>query len=596
MKYIQKIFNLLNKKEKKKIGVLLLLILLSVIFDVIGMASIMPFMAVLSNPEIIQENLYLSQLYEQLEKFGVSSNYQFFFIIGLFVLMLLIFSQIIRALSHFYQIRFIYLQEFSLSIKILKVYLYQPYTWFLSRNSSELGKNILSEVGNAISFILMPAISLLAQTLIVFGIFLFLLVIDPIISLVITSVLGLLYSIIFFFLKNYLNKLGVETLKANENRFTSISEAFTATKEIKLNNLENIYIERFLKPASIYANNRSYSQAISTLPRYLLEVIAFGGLIILVLSLIVVGSDFQDTIPIISLYAFAGYRIMPALNQIYFSISQLRFSVSLLNKLIVDLNRLYLSKNKEGKSNNITINKSINLNKVYYSYPESKRTTLRDINVLIPVKKKIGIVGKTGSGKTTIVDLILGLLNPDKGNVTIDDKVITEENKIQLQNIISYVPQQIFLSDSSIMQNIAFGIDKEKINFSFIEKSAKIANLHDFIINELPQGYETIIGEGGVKLSGGQRQRIGLARAFYKNPQVLVLDEATSSLDAITEKKIMNEINNLDKNITIIMIAHRLNTLKNFDNIYILNNGEIEAQGTYLQLINSNENFKKMSN
>ena len=293
--------------------------------------------------------------------------------------------------------------------------------------------------------------------------------------------------------------------------------------------------------------------------------------------------NFNNYLPIISLYVFAGYRLMPALQQIYSSLTQLTFvgpSIDKLNNDIKSLKPLNLNHDEDV----LTFNKEINLHYVHYNYPNTSRTALKDINLTIPLKSTVGLVGSTGCGKTTTVDIILGLLEPQKGTLEVDGKVITKQNTRAWQRSIGYVPQHIYLSDDTIMANIAFGVEPKEINQEMIKKVSKIANLHQFVIDELPKQYQTIIGERGVRLSGGQRQRIGIARALYHNPKVLILDEATSALDNQTEQAVMKAINNLNKKITIIIIAHRLNTVKNCDIIYKLDKGQLISQGTYNEI------------
>ena len=242
------------------------------------------------------------------------------------------------------------------------------------------------------------------------------------------------------------------------------------------------------------------------------------------------------------------------------------------------------------------LNKSITLKNIYYNYPNVSRTALSGINLSIPVKTTIGLVGATGCGKTTTVDIILGLLEPQRGTLEVDGKIIKNNNSRAWQRSIGYVPQNIYLSDDTIAANIAFGIDPRDINKEKIEKCSKIANLHEFVINELPKQYQTTIGERGIRLSGGQRQRIGIARALYHNPQVLILDEATSALDNQTEEAVMDAVNNLSKNITIILIAHRLSTVKKCDQIFLLEKGKLKNQGTFDELIKNNDNFRRSAN
>lgn len=293
--------------------------------------------------------------------------------------------------------------------------------------------------------------------------------------------------------------------------------------------------------------------------------------------------NFNESLPIIGLYVFAGYRLMPALQQIYTSLTQLVFVHSSIEKICNDIKNFKEVK-KNQHSDIVRLDKEIKFKDVSYNYPNNSRTALKDINLTIPNKSTVAFVGPTGSGKTTAIDIILGLLEPQKGNIEVDGKNITKHNLLSWQQSIGYVPQQIYLSDDTVMANIAFGVDIKSVNHDMLKKAAKIANLHQFVDEQLPKKYETIIGERGIQLSGGERQRIGIARALYNNPKVLILDEATSALDNQTEKAVMNAINELSGDITIILIAHRLNTIKDCDIIFQLDNGKLLNKGTYIEL------------
>ena len=317
-------------------------------------------------------------------------------------------------------------------------------------------------------------------------------------------------------------------------------------------------------------------------------------MLLLILYIISQTGTFNKAIPIIAVYAFAGYRLIPSIQNIYQSIASLKFNIAAINELFNDLKDAN-TPNSNQNQGILSFNKTINLNHVDYNYPNASRTALTDISLTIPSRTTVGIVGTTGCGKTTTVDIILGLLKPQKGTLEIDGVIITEKNIRAWQRSIGYVPQHIFLSDDTIAANIAFGVGLKDINFQSVEKAAKIANLDMFVINELPDQYETIIGERGVRLSGGQRQRIGIARALYHNPKLLILDEATSALDNKTEKVIMEAVNKLSKDITIILITHRLTTVKKCDKIFLLENGKLKAEGDYDKLIEFNNYFRSLS-
>jgi ATP-binding cassette, subfamily B, bacterial PglK len=406
--------------------------------------------------------------------------------------------------------------------------------------------------------------------------------------------LGLFYFGIYKIMSRKLSAIGQSRLDANEGRYTAVIETFSASKEIKIGNHEDVCIKRFSKPAKIYAKQQITAEVISTLPRFMFEAIAFGGLMLVILYLMSNKGNFSNSIPIVTLYAFAGYRLMPALQFIYRAVSQIRFAEASLNFLYNDLIKLKKLNSGSRNFNIIIFEKDIQLKNITFKYPNSDNLILKKLSLKILAKNVVALVGKTGSGKTTIVDLIMGILDPLNGTLEVDGNIIDNNNCKSWQKIIGYVPQQIYLANDTIEANIAFGVDMDKINSSEIERSAKIANLHEFVTNQLPEGYKTFVGERGVRLSGGQRQRIGIARALYHNPKVLIMDEATSALDGLTEKAIMQTINELRNDITIIIIAHRLSTVRECDQIYLVDDGKIVAQGNFLELIKKNDTFSSM--
>jgi ABC-type bacteriocin/lantibiotic exporter with double-glycine peptidase domain len=384
-------------------------------------------------------------------------------------------------------------------------------------------------------------------------------------------------------------------MRANQARFSAISEAFGATKELKVRGMENIHVHRFSVPAQIYASHQSSAQAIRQLPRFVMEALAFGGMILLMLLLMRRDGGLSTALPIITLYALASYRLMPALQQIYASLTLLRFAGPSLDALHNDLMSLKSTKNGSESITMIPIKQAITLDNIHYTYPNAAQAALKGISLTIPALYTVGLVGATGSGKTTLVDLMLGLLEAQQGSMKIDGKIIDKYYLRAWQLSIGYVPQQIYLADDTVAANIAFGTDPRDINQQAVERAAKIANLHDFVINKLPKGYQTTVGERGVRLSGGQRQRIGIARSLYHKPQVLILDEATSALDNLTEQAVMEALHNLGHDITVIIIAHRLSTVRECDIIFLLENGILKDQGTFDELTKVSTKFREMA-
>ena len=594
MQTLKKLLFLLSPNERKNALMLLVMLLIMALLDMIGVASIVPFIAVLTNPSLVDTNSILNVMFQSLRTFGVENNQEFIFVLGTLVFVLLIISLTFKALTIYMQVRFVQMLEFSIAKRLVEGYLHQPYSWFLSRHSAELGKNILSEVGTIIGNGMSPLLELIAKSTVTIALITLLVIADPKLALIIGISLGGAYFLIFYFIRRYLSRIGEERFKNNRLRFTAVSEAFGAAKEVKVGGLEEIYIKNFSIPAKIFAGAQASSNVIGQLPRFILEAVAFGGILLIILYKLALTGNFNNSLPIISLYVFAGYRLMPALQQIYASITKLTYVGPSIDKLTDDFKNLQPF-NENQNSNILSLNKNITLKNIYYNYPNASRTALKDVSINISAKTTVGLVGATGSGKTTTVDILLGLLEPQKGTLLVDGKIITKQNARSWQRSIGYVPQHIYLADDTVEANIAFGIDAKDINNEFVEKASKLAKLHDFVIDELPEKYQTTIGERGVRLSGGQRQRIGIARALYHNPQILFLDEATSALDNQTEQAVMEAISNLGKDITIILIAHRLSTVKKCDKIFLFDKGNLVKEGTYEELIKISEKFRAIA-
>ena len=585
METFKKLLFLLTTHERKRAGLLLVMIFVMALLDMIGVASILPFMAVLTNPSLIESNFFLNTMFQTSIIFGVDNNQQFIFALGLLVFLMLVVSLIFRALTTYAQLRFIHMREYSISKRLLESYLHQPYSFFLNNNSTDLGKTILSEVNLIVSKGIREVMELIAKGMLTIALIVLLIIADPKLALIVGISLGGAYLIIFFLIRGYLSKIGEERLKSNQVRFLIVGEAFGAAKEVKVGGLEQTYINLFSSSAYNFARTQASSLVVSQLPRFFLEAIAFGGILLIILYIISQTGSFNSALPMLGLYVFAGYRLMPALQKIYSSFTQLIFVGPALNKLYNEIKNIrpFIQNQDQGV---LKLNKTITLKNINYNYPNSSLTILKNINLNIPAKSTVAFIGATGSGKTTIIDIILGLLEAQKGTLEVDGKIITKLNSRSWQRSIGYVPQHIFLSDDSLAANIAFGVKPEDISQEAVEKASKIANLHNFVVEELPKKYQTLIGERGVRLSGGQRQRIGIARALYHNPEVLILDEATSALDNQTEKAVMDAVNNLGKKITIILIAHRLNTVINCDVIFKLEKGQVVGQGAYDEIIN----------
>lgn len=568
------------------------MILAMALMDMVGVASIMPFMAVLSDPEIIQRNEYLAMAFSNL---GFHRHEDFLFFLGIVVFATLLTSIGIKGLTTWLMLRFTHMRSYTLARRVISAYLGQPYEWYLNRNSAELSKTILAEVNQVVNGSLMPLLQLIAHGAVVFAILSLLIVANPQVALTSVLVLGILYGSIYGVLRRRLTRLGSMRNMANSVRFKTLSEAFSSIKDVKLGGYERVFLNKYDDQAKIFASAQSSAAIAGQLPKYALEAIAFGGVVAVCLFLMRSARGPEEALPMLALYALAGYRMMPALQHTYAQLALLRFSETALDALCEDLSAVENTRTTASGRGELTLRQSIEFDRVCYRYPGSSRKILDEISLGIPARSTVGLVGSTGSGKTTTVDILLGLLTPATGKLLIDGVALSPLNLRTWQSMIGYVPQHIYLTDDTVAANIAFGVDSlGEIDSDALTRVAKAARIYEFIVNELPEGFNTKIGERGVRLSGGQKQRLGIARALFRKPKVLILDEATSALDSVTERSVMDEIYALSNELTIVIIAHRLSTVKRCDRIFLLNSGQCVAQGSYDELLQTNPDFQLM--
>ncbi len=594
---IKKIKIIIAPQEKWQLLVLFASILLMALFQTLGVVSILPFMSIVMQPEMIESNRWLNWLYNSL---GFTSVNSFIIFIGTLMLLIIIIGNLTSALATWLKVRFVWRKNHNISSDLLKKYLSLPYVYFLTKNTADLTKNILSEVNILTNNFILPLIDIMVKGFVAIGILSMLLFTNIYITISSAIIFSGSYALIYFYFHDKLKVNGAKRLKENMLRFKTAGEALSGIKDIKVTGREAFFYYRYLRHSREFSNLQAWSSLIGVMPRYFLETIAFGGIVTLVLYFITTTGNANEVIPMISFFAFAAYRLMPALQVVFTSFTRVRFSQTTVNRIIEDLSEKggfreqFLVYEKEPVKP-MPFNTSLQLKEVSYNYPNTNEPVIRDLSLSIKHNTSIGLVGPTGAGKTTLVDIILGLLTPRKGEFSVDGVKINENNILNWQKNLGYVPQYIYLSDDTITNNIAFGIPGEKIGREIVEHAAKISNLHDFIISELPNGYQTIVGERGIRLSGGERQRVGIARALYHDPEVLVLDEATSSLDGITESAVLEAINNVAKLKTVIIVAHRLPTVKGCDIIYLIDKGKIIAQGTYDELMSSSATFRAMA-
>ena len=593
MTTLRKIYALLSSQERRKILWILPLITFMALMQVIGVASVAPFLSLLSQPNLIETNQYLNWAYTT---FDFTSHNRFLMACGLGAFVIILFSNMTTAFTMWTLYQFSWGTYHSLSERLLTSYLYKPYAFFLNRNTSDLGKNILSEVSEVVRGVLVPTMQLFARGIVAVFVILGLIAVDWRLALLLFSLLGGAYTLIFVLMRRKLADYGKARVKANKERFHSAVEALAGVKEVKLLGKEPIFIRRYSKPSRKYTYVTAATQIVGQLPSYGLEALAFGGILMMVVYLLSVGRSPGSIVTLLGIYAFAIYRLMPALQQIFSSVTAIRANEASLDAVFEDLrtSKISVPTNRDNITT-LSFEKSLELKNITFQYPESDEPVIKDFSLSIKANTSVAFVGSTGSGKTTTVDILLGLLEPAAGQLVVDGVEVTPDKVANWQKNLGYVPQVIYLNDDTIARNIAFGVHHTQVDREAVERAAKLANIHDFIVSDLPQGYDTPVGERGIRLSGGQRQRLGIARALYHNPAVLVLDEATSALDGVTEEHIFNSVNDIGKSKTIIMIAHRISTVRNCDVIYLLDKGRIVAQGAYEDLLATSPEFRAIA-
>lgn len=556
---IKSIWSILTPLDKRKLSYVSVIVVFMTFIETMGVISIMPFLAALASPDSIQSNILLGKIYTLL---SVKNEKDFIVILGLISLVIVIISAFFKILTQYYLNRFSNLQRHYFSSRLLSIYLKQNYSFFLKRNSSELTKKILADVDQVVWGIIQPLLTIVSYTFVVIAMVILIVLYDPIMAFSIAFIILLFYSLMYLFIRKFMAKISIEFSKANHERYQSCQEVFGGIKDVMINNVQNYYIERFDENSRIYARHFSSQNLLGQIPLHVIETIGYGCLILLAIFLVLKNNDITHILPVLGLYGVAAYRMLPAAQNIFRSVNSIKFSAHILNEVVTEFELDSENRNSDLAQSGISFNDKIRLVDVSFSYqPENSKEVLSYFNLELEKNSSLGIVGKSGSGKSTLMDLMLGLLKPTSGSIWIDDVQLTDHNVREWQSIVSYVPQSIYLADTTIAENIAFGINPADIDYDLVKASAKLAQIDKFVEDELPDGYKTSIGERGILLSGGQRQRIGIARALYRQPKVLFMDEATSALDVETETAVNDAITQLNGKITMIIIAHRASAI-----------------------------------
>lgn len=593
MKQIRKVISILSTSERKRFGWLAVAVLFVGLLEVIGVASILPFIQLIAEPEIIERNETLSSLYAY---FGFSSHRQLLIWAGVAVLGLIVLTNLFFIFTNWLKFRYTWQLSDAVSVRLLGAYLRKPYAHFLATPSTQMISYILAETNSFCTGVVVPMVNAFSRIFAALIIFALLIWIDTKIALVMFGTLGTAYGVIYLLQRRYLHRIGELKIKYSIARYRSLQEVFDGIKTVKVYNRQRFFFNHFKSASQRYTGLQPKYNLLLTAPKNILEILAFGTIIGITLYLYLNTGDFRAVIPQLSLYAVAGYRLLPALQQAFAAIASFRHNYPAAEKIypaLIEARQLGQVALPEAQLEPLLLKESICLEQVNFTYENSDQIVIKQLDLRIKQGETVAFVGTTGSGKTTLVDIIVGLLTPQTGKLIVDDQEINKANLINWRASIAYVPQQVFLFDDTILRNIVIG-DPAEVDQARLVEVAMLADIHKFI-DTLPAGYQTQIGEKGIRLSGGQRQRIGLARALYANPSVLILDEATSALDNVTERGVIQSLQALPKSLTTIMIAHRLSTVQHADRIYFLENGCISAVGDYDTLLKSSPAFLEMA-
>lgn len=558
---LTKIWSMFTPTEKRKAAWMLGLAVLMAAAETVGVLSVMPFLSVLGRPAVIEENDVLRYAYFRL---GFQTNRDFLIALGLASIATVVGAATFKTVTLHAINRFIHFLRHSISSKLLNRYLHQPYEFFLTHNTSQLGRNVLSEVDQLLFNLIQPVSQLIAQGTVVIAMVVLVFWYNPLIAVIIVSAVAALYAAIFNFAKKKLVRIGNERQIANGVRFQSCSEALDGIKDVKITASATSYQGRFDSASRSLSRHMAAGETIAQAPLFLAEAVGYTGLILIALFLMLKRNDIAHVLPAMGLYGFAAFRMLPAMQIMYRGMAKLKFSSSALETIYRDL-----SLPEEPQSTNAEMLRplsEIRLDAVSFAYPSAPAAPILDnFDLRIAAGSSIAIVGRTGAGKSTLMDILLGLLIPQAGTLRIDGVPVNSSNVSAWHRAIGYVPQHIYLADASVAENIAFGVPRASIDVKAVERAARAAQIHDFVVSRLEQGYETPIGDRGIRLSGGQRQRIGIARALYRDPPVLFLDEATSALDAETELAVTDAIQKLSGTKTIVVISHKASSIEGCD-------------------------------
>ena len=583
-----KLTRYIEHQHRNRLVLLLVLILVSSFGEMISLGSVLPFLGALGNAEKLLEN---PQLQPFLTACQIETSSELIVTLALLFITAVVVANGLRILTINFQIRLATDISSHLSCQLYNRTILQPYSFHTNNNSSDLISLITEDTRVLTTTILIPLVGIMSSGFVTLALAITLFLINWYIALVTTAVLGGAYFYLYRLRKNLLRTNSKRMVQGKQQQIKVVQEGLGGVRDVLLGDAQNYFKSAYQQTDGPYRKAIASITIISQTPRYMIEPLALVSIILLALTMGQNG-DFTQAFPVLGSLALGANRLLPSVQQIFRGIAVIQGSQSSLKRIIQGLERPVDTLQSWIPSEKLSLDKEIRFQHIWFRYSNETDWILRDLNFTIKAKTTVGVIGSTGSGKSTTVDIILGLLQPQKGLISVDEYALEGKSLRKWQQSIAHVPQNIFLADATIAENIAFGISKNHINYEQVYETARLAQVDEFI-QTLPAQYETYIGERGVRLSGGQRQRIGIARALYKQASVIIFDEATSALDNSTEKEVMKAINNLSHKFTIILIAHRLSTLESCDNILELSQGQVVAEGTYQELLSDSSNFHR---
>lgn len=587
----RQILSVLSGRDRRRFAFVIALMLAAGVADVVGVAAIIPLLAVLADPGVIEGSPLLARAYAL---GGFTSVRGFLGTLCVAAFAVLTVAVAVRVAAKYAAARFTRGVVLTLSQSLLTKYLRNPYEWHLGRHSSDLAKSLLAEIQEVVQGSVKPAMRFVSDGVAAAAMVAFLFYLEPGGALLVGGLVAGSFALVQSRLRRLLERLGEDRRRATRERFKIIQESLTGIKDVKILDLEDTYIDRFHHPSRRIAQHQATLELVAELPRYLLELLAFGGMLIFLFVLILMSQgDLGTVLPVFGAFTLAGLRLLPAVQVLFQSSARMRFGLPALDGLLAELREATGPGLEGARGHALPLHRELALENVRYAYPGAAAPILDGVSLRIPARTSCGFVGPTGAGKTTILDVILGLLSPSDGRLTVDGIPIDRTNLRAWQGSIGYVQQSIHLIDDTIAANIAYGVPTEKIDREAARRAARQASLHDFV-ETLPAGYDTVVGERGARLSGGQRQRLGIARALYRDPEVIVFDEATSALDTVTERAVMEALGALGGTRTVIVVTHRLSTVAACDKIAVIVDGRVDAEGTYADLARSNATFRTL--